>query len=445
MVSLRSFVLHHSLRYRLLLGAFIWLSLVCFSAAFFLPRAVHNYLYDQLAEQTTLYLDEITAFVDLKPDGQLAMKGVLSNPRFRKPYSGWYWQIETESSVLRSRSLWDSRFDISQGEGPNHQTLVFSERLLSLSSQNQVIKATVAVDSQALEDTYEMFASGTFITLALIAISSLIFIALQIRWSLSPMKTLKDDLQSVRDGQIDRLRGRYPNEVQPVVDDLNRLLFHYAELLERSRHHTGNLAHALKTPVAILVNEVELLPESYRPVFRKTIEQLENRINYHLGRARVAGSARILAARSCPAGVVDALTLAFDKVYAHRHVVLINELDDDTWVTVEERDLEELLGNIIENAFKWSAGIIRVHGEEQSNQLALYIDDDGPGLTEEQMRQVMMRGVRMDEQVPGSGLGLDIVQEIAHSYRGVVMLAMSAMGGLQVQLMLPLSPVSIVE
>lgn len=440
LVSLRNFVLQHSLRYRLLLGAFIWLSMVLIAAGLFIPRVVHNYLYAQLTEQTELYLDEITAFVGLKADGQLSMKGLLSNPRFRKPYSGWYWQVETENSVLRSRSLWDARFDIGQGEEPDYQALIFNERQLSLGAGGAMIKATVAVDSQPTDETYDVLTGGMLIALAVVAFSSLLFIALQIRWSLRPMAMLKEDLQSVHDGRIDRLLGQYPKEVQPVVDDLNRLLFHYAELLERSRHHTGNLAHALKTPVAILVNEVATLPDSYRPAFLTAIEQLENRINYHLGRARMAGSARILAARSCPAAVVDAITLAFDKVYAHRHVVLVNELDDHVWVTVEERDLEEILGNVIENAFKWSAGLIRVHGVKQEHQLSIYIDDNGQGLTPEEMDKVMKRGVRMDEQVPGSGLGLDIVQEIAHSYQGSLALASSAMGGLQVQIVLPRSP-----
>ena len=429
-----------SLKQRLLISACLWLVLVVTTAAIFLPQVVQSYLYDQLNDQAELYLDDLSAFVDVSPEGMPILLESIADPRFRKPYSGWYWQIKTTQGELRSRSLWDASFDIDREKGPDEQQLLFSSRTLSLGEQSSEIELTVAIDAEPTEETLEVLSGGILITLAMIAFSLLVLLWLQIQWSLKPMVTLQYDLLSVREGKDDKLQGHYPSEVQPVVDDLNRLLFHYGELLERARHHTGNLAHALKTPLSIIQNEVAQLPQAQQPILLSAIHQLQERMNYHLARARVAGSSQILAAQSCPADVVDNVTMAFETAYADRDVVLVNELDDDIQVAVDTRDLEEMLGNLIENAFKWSSGLIRVHSESADNQLSILVNDNGPGLKPEQMEQVLQRGVRMDEQTPGTGLGLNIVCEIARSYQGELRLSSSAMGGLQAVLILPLVP-----
>lgn len=414
------------------------MSLILLAAAFFLPKVVHNYLRDQFDEQAMLYLDELSGLVEFTNQGGLAVLGRLSDPRFRKPYSGWYWQVQYGDDVLYSRSLWDGQFDIAAGESPENQDLLFSNRKLTLSWQTEPIQLTVAMNSQPVEETFQVLTNGLMLVLLAIGISSMLLIALQIHWSLLPMSTLQADLNSVHQGKIDRLSGQYPDEVQPVVDDLNRLLFHYGELLERARHHTGNLAHALKTPLAVIVNETATLPESQQHVLNTALEQLQNRINYHLGRARMAGTSKILAVASCPADVVDSLATVFEKAYANRDVIVINELDDQVRVAVEVRDLEEMLGNLLENAFKWATSQIRVYAEQTDTSLWLFIDDDGPGLLPEQMELVLQRGVRLDEQTPGSGLGLNIVHDIVTSYRGELALATGQSGGLQIQLQLPL-------
>lgn len=428
----------NSLRHRTLLGAFVFLSLILLAAAIFLPRVVHNYLYDQLAQQGILHLDELSALVELTPQGELAVHGRLSDPRFRKPYSGWYWQVSSGAEVLGSRSLWDAHLDIGQGTSPAGRDLLFSHRQLSFAGHDSPIALTVAIDGQSTEETVAVLTNGLMLALAAIAISSLILIALQIHWTFRPMATLQADLQAVHDGHIDRLSGRYPQEVQPVVADLNRLLFHYAELLERARHHTGNLAHALKTPLAVIANETATLPADKQQVLNTAIQQLQNRINYHLGRARMAGTSQILAVNSCPAEVVDSLVMVFEKAYASRDLLVINELDDRLRVAVEVRDLEEMLGNVLENAFKWARSQVLVYGEQTDSTLCLCIDDDGPGLSPDQLTHVLQRGVRLDEQTPGSGLGLNIVQDIVTSYQGELTLGASQSGGLQVRLQLPL-------
>ena len=412
--------------------------LVLVGAAVFLPKVVEKYLYSQLSEQINLYLDDLSAFVDLNPESQPVLLESLSDPWFRKPYSGWYWQIDTTSGQLRSRSLWDSQQSLEVFWHEDDRKLLYVSRQLLLGELDTSIKVAVGVNTDSIDDTLEVLTGGILAALGAIALSMLALLWWQIRWSLKPMQQLQEDLQSVRDGSSNKLLNHYPVEVQPVVDDLNVLLFHYTELLERARSHTGNLAHALKTPLSIIRNETDAFPDEQKKVLKPAVQQLQDRVNYHLGRARVAGSVQILAVQSCPAEVVDDITMAFEKFYGDRDVVLVNELDDEVNVGVEVRDLEEMLGNLIENAFKWSSGLIRVHAEIVNDAVTVYVEDNGSGLPDEQLDVVLQRGVRMDEKTPGSGLGLNIVLDIARSYQGDLTLLSSKMGGLRAQLKLPL-------
>jgi signal transduction histidine kinase len=261
---------------------------------------------------------------------------------------------------------------------------------------------------------------------------------LQVSWSLWPLRRLQQNLKQVRDGKTGELTGFYPAEIRPVVDDLNALLFHYQELLERARHHAGNLSHALKTPIAVLNNEVANLNEQEQSRLQPSLQQLQQYIDYHLGRARMAGASNILAAKTAPSNRVDAISMAMDKIYAERGVILVNELDSDMCVAIEKRDLDEILGNLIENSYKWAASLIRVHQPDLGNdKVCIVIEDDGPGIDEEALDNALKRGVRLDETTPGSGLGLNIVCELAHSYRGEIKLSRSQLGGLKATLTLP--------
>ncbi|MGL4625513.1 MAG: ATP-binding protein, partial [Plesiomonas shigelloides] len=209
------------------------------------------------------------------------------------------------------------------------------------------------------------------------------------------------------------------------------------------RHHTGNLAHALKTPLAVLNNQIALLPPAEQAQLQAPLKQLREQIESHLARARIAGASNILAVRCQPALRVDRIALAMSKVYAARDVELINELDSELQLAVSEDDFDEMAGNLIENSFKWATSLIRVHLQAsndtsaQSAMLTLLIDDDGCGIADADRERVLQRGVRLDETTPGSGLGLNIAYEMALSYRGDLRLQPSPLGGLRAELTLP--------
>ncbi|UTV30232.1 ATP-binding protein [Photobacterium atrarenae] len=430
-----------SLRSRLLLAATVWLVAITLAAGYLVPSFIKSYLIDQEAQQLALYVDELTARVEFNPNGRITLPERLSNPRFRSPYSGLYWTVIVNDNQFRSRSLWDARItgDKASGyTGPKQQSLLVVQRTILLPESDAPVTLMVASDQAKLNATLQQLTQGLWLILLIMAAGILLLIWLQISWSLLPLRTLQQSLKQVRDGQATELAGVYPLEVKPVIDDLNALLFHYQELLERARNHAGNLSHALKTPIAILNNEVTNLEPQDRQKLSPALTQLQQHIDYHLGRARMAGAANILAARTLASPRVDAIAMAMDKVYAVRGVTLVNELDSELSVAVETRDLDEMVGNLIENSYKWANQLIRVHQTEQDQHtVKISIEDDGPGMASQNYAAVLQRGVKLDETTPGSGLGLSIVNELAHSYRGKLTLTHSSLGGIKAVLELP--------
>ncbi|PSV26859.1 MULTISPECIES: sensor histidine kinase [unclassified Photobacterium] len=430
-----------SIRNRLLSASAIWLLAITLTAGYLVPSFIKSYLIDQEKTQLYLYLDQITALVDIDAHGRVFLDGRLSNPRFNSPYSGLYWSLKLNKQHLRSRSLWDTTIsgNSEEGfEGPNKQSLIVVKRKFLLPDSDYPVELSVAVNQDRLLKTLQQLTRGLWLILTIMAIGILTLTTLQVSWSLWPLRKLRRNLKLVREGHSTELTGLYPVEIQPVIDDLNALLFHYQELLLRARNHSGNLSHALKTPIAILNNEVALLDEPTKAKLVPALQQLQQHIDYHLGRARMAGAVNILAAKTAVSSRVDAISLAMDKVYANRELILVNELDSSVMVAVESRDLDEMIGNLIENSYKWANSLIRVYQESnQSGQITLVIEDDGIGIAEEKCKQVLHRGVRLDENTPGTGLGLNIVNELAHSYRGDLILSKSQRGGLKASLILP--------
>ncbi|NOH80095.1 ATP-binding protein [Vibrio sp. RE86] len=425
-----------SLKSRLVLAAVVWLTAMVFAAGVSVPTQVFNYMVDDTKSQLSIYMDEVSASLEADESGAISLGSSLSDPRFNRPYSGLYWSAKTESDLLRSRSLWDREIKIKdKGRtvlGARDERLIFIKTKLYYPDYDGPIEVVIGIDEQPIEDTVGALMSQLWIILALLYFGVLAVIMLQVQWSLSPLNKMHKELSQLRSGEKTQLDQDYPKEVAPVVSDLNALVFHYQELLERARHHAGNLSHALKTPLSVLKNEIGSLNKDTQQYLQPPVDQIQDQIDYHLGRARMAGSKNILSVHANPSERVDAISMAFDKVYASREIALINELDSDVEVAVDKTDLDEMMGNLLENAYKWSSSIIRVHAISSVNdQIDIIIEDDGPGIPDDKIEQAVKRGVRLDETTPGTGLGLNIVSEMAHSYRGKLTLSRSSMGGLK--------------
>ena len=262
---------------------------------------------------------------------------------------------------------------------------------------------------------------------------------LQLKLALGPLERLRHSLARVRAGQAARLQGSYPAEIQPLVEEFNGVLDHDAAILERARTQAGNLAHALKTPLAILANAAAREPGELGRLVTEQVGTARRQVDYHLARARAAASAQLPGQRVAVRPLLEGLLRVMGKLHGERglHLELL-PVRGEAAFRGDVQDFQEMLGNLLDNACKWAASQVQVALESGSDgQLVITIEDDGPGLPEAVRETVLQRGVRADEAMPGSGLGLSIVADLAGLYGGSLNLETSPLGGLKVRLGLP--------
>lgn len=261
------------------------------------------------------------------------------------------------------------------------------------------------------------------------------------RRGLATFAPLRERLMAVRRREASLVEGAYPVEVQPLVDDLNALLAERENAVERAQRTAADLAHELKTPLALLVQEAERLAASGNEELAESIgaqvERMTRQVDYHLARARAAASGARGAAPCGLASCVDGLVRTMAKLYSGRGLALVSTVAEDVQVRVQREDLEEMLGNLMDNACKWGRGQVRVSAARVGAMVEIAVEDDGPGIEASMRARVLERGVRADQSRPGSGLGLAIVRDLAELYGGAVALCDASIGGLRVELRVP--------
>ena len=263
----------------------------------------------------------------------------------------------------------------------------------------------------------------------------------QVTRGFTPIDQLRRRLSDVREGRSGRLDGVYPSEVQPLVDDLNLLLAHREAAVARAIAKAGDLAHGLKTPLAVLAHEAGRMSASGHQELAAAIEQQIDRMRrqteYHLAQARAAASGSLPGARCDLHDAASGLIRTLQRLNAERGLTIENHVDRAHHVRCQREDVDEMLGNLLDNACKWARSTVKVESEARDGLVALSVDDDGPGLAPELRTEVLRRGVRADEQAPGSGLGLAIVRDLAGLYGGAIALEQSSAGGVRAVLRLP--------
>jgi signal transduction histidine kinase len=274
------------------------------------------------------------------------------------------------------------------------------------------------------------------ISLVGLAIALISAVLIQIRLGLRPLERLRQAVADVRSGVRERIPDAQPSEVQPLATELNALLVQNAANLERARRHVSNLAHGLKTPLATLA--VALQKQAPGPEnLRDLVELMDRRIRHHLGRARSAALAGPVRTRTAIASRVADLALVLGKVNVDKAITFANRIPPGLSVTCEQQDIDEMLGNVMENAFSWCRTNVVVGSNDEGRSVVLIVEDDGPGLSPEQMSQATQAGRRLDEGSPGFGFGLSITRELAELYAGSLTLDRSPLGGLRVAIRLP--------
>jgi signal transduction histidine kinase len=410
-----------------------------------------------------VYLKTLVADVSA-PEESEKFSQSLGEPLFDLPLSGWYWQTTRLSApkpeVKSSRSLWDGGLPHLEDlgvqtaadgtrkryvTGPEDQRLRLVERTVDLGEEGRYLLA-VAGDAQEVEDEAQSFDRALGITFGVLAIVLLLTTMFQVRFGLAPLKRISESLAAIRSGTAERLEGRFPEEIAPLARETNALIDANREIVERARTHVGNLAHALKTPLSVIVNEAAARGDD--PLAAKVREQaamMRDQVQHHLERARIAARATVVGTVTEVIPVVTALARSMEKIHRDRGIAIDIEAQRDTRFRGERQDLEEMVGNLVDNACKWAQSRVAVEvvagaGTAQAAQtLRVVVDDDGPGLTpsERERVQVARRGNRLDETKPGSGLGLSIVVDLAALYGGALTLGTAPIGGLRAELVLP--------
>jgi signal transduction histidine kinase len=450
-----------SLATRLFLSATAWVVIILA-----LTGIVLSSVYRQASERAfdrrlNLYLRTLVAEVatpDEPPERQFQS---LGEPLFDLPLSGWYWRIARTDSdkpeTRASRSLWDRKLShledqgvelsaagVRQGyvDGPEGQNLRMVERPVDLGADGKFL-VTVAGDATEIFEetrTFDYYLAGTFVALSIGLLLTTIF---QVRFGLAPLKRISDAIADIRSGRAERLEGEFPVEIAPLARETNALIDANHQIVERARTHVGNLAHALKTPLSVIINEASA--HEADPFAAKVLEQadlMRDQVAHHLQRARIAARVSIISTITEVAPVIDALRRTMDKIHRDRGLSIDAEIDAAAKFRGERQDLEEMVGNLVDNACKWAAsrvfiGVDLERGGDTGRVLRIVVDDDGRGLDPAERVQVSRRGQRLDESKPGSGLGLSIVTDLAALYGGGLTLGAAPIGGLRAELRLP--------
>jgi len=280
--------------------------------------------------------------------------------------------------------------------------------------------------------------------MSMLALGLLIAGLAQLRSVLAPFRHLQSRLAAVRDGSSPRVEGVFPTEVAPVITDLNALLDHRAQLVQRAIAKAGDLAHGLKTPLAVLGQESERLSAAGQheaaAIVAQQVERMRRQIDYHLAQARATASGAALGA-TCPvAASAEGLSRTLTRLYVERNVGIDVRVPASHCVRVQREDLDEMLGNLLDNACKWARSRVRIESLEAGGRATILVDDDGPGIPADLREKVLQRGVRADEAAPGSGLGLAIVRDLSELHGGSIAIEASPLGGVRARLILPSCP-----
>ncbi len=384
----------------------------------------------------------------LNPNGTLRLERIVDGPPFERSLSGWYWEVLDPAPSLRSISLRSETFALAQpvtedhpkpvtvdGTGPSDEPLRVRVQRVHLGAETVTIAASAPL--HALAGPLHEALTPLVVTLILLAVVLIGGVLLQVRLGLRPLTRLRNELAQVRSGNADRVMGTQPIEVRPLVSELNNLLDQNAVNLERARRHVANLAHGLKTPLATLALALEETGDDSARRLLPLVTMMDRRIRHHLTRARAAARGGAERARTLLAPRIADHVAAFAKLYADERLEFTTEVPVDAAVACEAQDLDEMLGNLLDNACKWGRHQVLVMTKAKGPFVEVSIEDDGPGLSASQVADVMQRGQRVDESAPGYGFGLPIARELAELYGGSLSLATAPLGGLKIVLSLP--------
>ncbi len=449
----------NSLAFRLFASAAAWTLVVLPVTAFILISLYREAVERNFDARLNVYLTSLVASTTQGGATAPQEPTNLGEPVFGIPFSGWYWQIKQLNGASRpdfvSDSLLDQQLELPSQDavppdksltrrayapGPEGQRLRVVEREIKLAGPlSTPYSYAIAGDAREIDRDLSEFRTMLIAALAVLGFGLVLATFFQVRFGLAPLRAMRQNLAQIRSGEAERLDGDQPEEIRPLQQELNALIQSNREIVDRARTHVGNLAHALKTPLSVISNEART---QEGPLASKVVEQAEimrTHITHHLDRARVAARSSVIGDITDVDQVLQALKRTLDRLYEERGLDVEVASIPGLKFQGEKQDFEEMVGNLLDNACKWAGSRVKaeVRRADGGKRFTVIVDDDGPGLTEAERAKVVKRGQRLDESKPGSGLGLSIVAELAHLYKGRFELEASPEGGLRATLELP--------
>ena len=433
---------------RMILIATAWIMILLLGGGYFLDRVLTTAMTRNFDDQLDYLLNSMIVSAELGPGGEVVLNRELADQRFLEPNSGAYWQISGEGfEPFPSRSLWDRRLRADQvhddrelhiydsDEFPE-EPLRIAERDLKLPGSPVRWKFQVA-QSRATLDAWIATLRRTLVrSFVLLGLGLIVMVGLQTWYGLLPLRRVRLEIARLRAGQSKRIEDSMPAEVAPMVEELNALVEHNDRQAEEARRHAGNLAHALKTPLSVIMNAAAAGQEELPGTVIREARTMRRQIDHHLARARAVGRRGSAHSRAEVWPSVEAVERAVARLYPAVRI----DIDGakDLIAHIERQDLDEILGNLVENAAKYGGGSVFVTARAQAGFVEILVEDDGRGIPEADRIRIFDRGVRLDSGKPGTGLGLAIVRDVAEIYGGTVSLEESEdLGGLLVRLRLP--------
>jgi len=445
-----------SLRARLIIGAAIWIAIGVSAAGIFIAALFRQFATDMVDRDLRTNLEELVMLIDVDAEGFPHLHRPLSEPLFSQVGSGFSWQVSRSGeSLIKSLSVSTDELPVPTDAlgtselrkltltGQRGPMIVFERLFLPEGGTPPPLRIQIGAESSVVDRLLPTFNIPLTFSLALLAFALIMAAALQVSFGLQPMSRLRRALGAIGSGEAAKLPGDFPSEVQPLVADLNNLIEINGQMVLRARTQAGNLAHALKTPLAVLMDEAYRLEsrgqtESATVILQQS-QRMQRQIDYQIARARAAASRSVPGVVASVLPAVSNIITAMKRLYVAKTLRIDVEIDARYVAVCDAMDLNEILANLIDNACKWAAKTVAIRGfvDESRNRVVIVVEDDGPGLPAQAMDVVFRIGERLDEQVPGSGLGLPIVRDLAQLYGGEIRLENSIKGGLKAVLKLP--------
>jgi signal transduction histidine kinase len=442
-----------SLSRRMIVVAAAWIAALLLFGGFALDRVLTRSIVDNFDNQLVLLLNKsLIAASEIGPDGEVRFNRPPGDQRFIEPYSGLYFQISgAGADTFASRSLWDRRlrvsdthrdirphlYDSNEFSMAGHaEPLRIAERDAILPGSNIRWRFQVAQSRETIDDQIHRLRSTLIWSFTALGAGLLVLATLQTFYGLWPLRRVRQEVAAIRSGKRTRISQDFPAEIRPMTEEINQLLAHNEAQAEEARRHAGNLAHALKTPLTVITNAATAhAPDLADTVCREAVV-MRRQVDHHLARARAIGRRASSQARATVWESLEAVQRALDRLYENVTVDIAG--DHKAEVRVERQDLDEMLGNLIENAAKYGGGRVFVTVERRDDMVDILIEDDGPGIPESERESLFARGARLDTGKPGTGLGLAIVRDVAEIYGGGIRLEESEdLGGVLARLTLP--------